>query len=279
LIKRYYYLTKPGIIYGNLLAAIAGFFLASAWQSSVVLFIAMVVGLGLVIASGCVFNNVIDRNIDSKMDRTKKRAIVTGEVSKPVALLYGIFLGLLGVVILFLYTNLLTVMIAAIGWVFYVVVYGIAKRGTVHSTIIGSIAGSVPPVVGYVAVTGKIDIAAILLFLILASWQMPHFYAIGIYRLKDYVSAGIPVLPASYGINRARRDMILFTFLFIIFTSLLYLLGYTGIIYLVAMTTASIIWLSMGMERFKNKNPELWAKQMFRFSLIVLLVFCITISI
>lgn len=278
IVKSYYYLAKPGIVYGNAITAIAGFFLATDGTFNVGLFVAMLVGICLVMASGCVFNNYIDRGIDKKMARTKKRALVSGKISGQSALVYGTILGVIGFGSLVLWTNWLTVAAAAVGFVDYVVLYGIAKRGTVHGTVVGSIAGAVPPVVGYVAVTNQFDMGALLLFLILVCWQMPHFYAIATYRLKDYKAAGIPVLPAVSGERIAKVTILAYVILFAIMATLLYTNGYTNIVYLVVMLLLSVAWFWLGVRGFHTANNAAWAKKMFKFSLIVLLTFSVLIS-
>ncbi len=277
--KAYYRLTKPGIIYGNLLAAVAGFLLASQWSINLFLLIYMVVGLSTIIASGCVFNNILDRKIDSKMDRTRKRSLVTGKISIASALVYGTALGITGFFVLYFFTNTLTTLIAFTGWFFYVVVYGVAKRGTVYSTIIGSVAGAVPPVVGYVSVTNQVDFLAVFLFLILVVWQMPHFYAIAIFRKKDYETAGLPVLSVKEGIDSAKKHIIFYIVLFTILTSSVFVFGFKGYIYLIPILYISIYWLFESIDGLKQENSEVWARKMFKTSLLVLLVFCITISI
>jgi heme o synthase len=279
MIKQYYYLTKPGIIYGNSLSVIAGLFLASHGSFTPLLFLATLLGLAFVMGSGCVFNNYIDRGLDEKMDRTKKRALVTKKIPVKNALIFGTILGLLGFGLLYYFTNLLTTFIALTGFIFYVVVYGIAKRTTVHGTVIGSISGAVPPVVGYVAVTNNLDTAAMLLFLILVVWQMPHFYAIAIFRMKDYQSAGIPVLPIVKGIKHTKIQMLVYILALTLIAPLLTFLGYTGYTYLAVVLTLTLIWFCMGITGFKTQDNILWAKKMFRFSLIVLLTICFVISV
>src|SRR5690348_2228318 len=156
----------------------------------------MLAGLAFVMASGCVFNNYIDRDIDAAMGRTKDRALVVGRISKRAAFVYGTMLGAAGFGLLVFFTNMLTVAVAGTGFFFYVFMYSLwSKRRTVHSTIIGSVAGATPPIVGYAATSGRLDLAAALLFLTLVLWQMPHFYAIGIRRFGEYAAAGIPILP------------------------------------------------------------------------------------
>jgi protoheme IX farnesyltransferase len=276
--KSYYGLTKPGIIYGNIITCIAGFLLASKWNVNIYLLPETVVGLSLVIASGCVFNNYIDRKIDKKMERTKRRAIVTGEISGRNALVFASILGIAGLLVLLL-TNLLTTLIAFVGFFFYVVMYSMAKRGSQYGVLVGSISGAVPPVVGYVAVANRFDIGALLLFAILTVWQMPHFYAISIYKMQEYKAAGIPVLPLMKGIFQTKLQMLIYIILFIVSCLLLFALGYTGKLYLVIVLILGISWLLFSLRGFKTVNNNKWARKMFVFSLVNLLVLCIMISI
>jgi len=203
-LKAYYRLTKPGIIYGNLLTAAAGFLFASKWHIVPGLFAATLAGTSLVIAAACVYNNYIDRNIDKRMARTKKRALVQGTISGKHALIFATMLGVLGFALLLAYTNTLVTVIGVIAFIDYVVLYGISKRRSVYGTIVGSISGAAPIVAGYVAVTNQFDLGALLLFFILVYWQMPHFYGIAMYRFDDYKAAGIPVLPVQKGMARGR---------------------------------------------------------------------------
>jgi len=156
-LKTYYYLTKPGIIRGNAVTAAAGFLLAAGLHPDLGLFLATLVGLSLIVASACVLNNCLDRRIDAAMARTQRRALVRGLVSTRAAIIYATILGLTGAALLAAFTNLLTLGLALFGLFAYVVLYGIAKRRTVHGTVVGSISGAVPPVVGYTAVTGSLD--------------------------------------------------------------------------------------------------------------------------
>jgi protoheme IX farnesyltransferase len=279
MLKAYYYLTKPGIIYGNMLSATAGFFLASGGHLQFDLLLAVLSGTALVIASGCVFNNYIDRRLDAKMSRTQKRALVSGKISGRAALIYGAVLGSLGFAVLATFTNALAVLAGLVGIFFYVVVYGIVKRRSTLGTVVGSIPGATPPVAGYVAVSGNFDSGALLLFLILAIWQMPHFYAIAIFRLKDYAAAQLPVLPARKGIKRTKSYMLLYIVAFLLVAPLLSILDYAGFVYLIAITIAGAIWLWKAADGLRSDNDEAWARGLFGFSLIVLLTFCLSLSV
>lgn len=278
-LKTYYWLTKPGIIYGNLVAATAGFLLASKDQVDFGLLIAMLAGTSLVIGSACVFNNYIDRGIDVRMARTKKRALATKIIPGRSALIYAAVLGALGFVVLELYTNWRTVLIGAIAFLVYVILYAIGKRRTVHGTIVGSIAGSAPPVAGYVAVTNHFDSAALLLFLIMTFWQMPHFYAIAIYRFKDYKAAGLPVLPVKKGIRAAKIQTVLYIVVFLAAVVMLSVLGYTGYSYLVVVGAITLAWLRLALKGFSASDNETWARRVFLFSLLVTLVFSFMLSV
>ena len=277
--KSFYYLTKPGIVWGNAIAAVAGFFLASGRDFNPVLFIGTIAGLCLVVASSCVLNNFLDRGIDAKMSRTKHRALVTGRIPGPVALAYAVVLGLLGLTTLIAFTNLLTTALALLGMFAYVVVYGYWKRRSWLGTIVGSISGAMPPVIGYTAVTGNLDLAALILFLTLVFWQMPHFYAIAINRKDDYEAAGIPILPLQKGLGSTRAQIMVFTVLFVISSLSLFVFGYTHFIYLIAVGIVGIWWLVLGAKGYQSADTRAWAKRMFGFSLIVLLVWCIAICV
>ena len=239
----------------------------------------MLTGVSLVMASACVFNNYIDRDIDDVMARTKGRALVTGEISERNALLYATVLGVIGVLLLAFLANALAAVVALFGHVAYVVLYGYAKRKTVHGTVVGSISGAIPPAVGYTAVTNNIDGLAVLLFLVLVFWQMPHFYAIAIFRLRDYKAASIPVLPVVKGIYHTKVEMLAYIFGFIFVAVSLTTLGYTGYTYLAVILLLGARWLQLALQGFSAKDDALWARQLFKFSLYVLLGFCGAISL
>lgn len=269
-VKAYYHLTKPGIIKGNLLSLLAGFLLASTHGIDYQLLFYAAFGVSLVIASGCVFNNYLDRGIDKTMSRTKKRALVTGSIATPSALLFATVLGLAGTALLLVYVNILTALVGLSGLVLYVIVYGIAKRKTVHGTLVGTLSGATPPLAGYVAVTGQLDATAWLLFLILVCWQMTHFYAIAIYRAEDYKAAGIPVLPLVKGIEATKFQMKLYAVAFLAATMSLLFVRDMSVCYAFGASALGFWWLMKG-NSLAVPSDEKWARQMFGASLLVLL--------
>lgn len=266
----YYLLTKPGIILGNLVTVAAGFLLASKGSIDIGLFFATLLGLALIMASACVCNNYIDRSIDKKMKRTKNRALVTGLISGTQAIIFAFFLGVLGTLTLLTYTNLLTVMIAGFGFFVYVVLYSFWKCHTIYGTAIGSIAGAVPPVVGYCAVSNHLDAGALILFAMMVLWQMPHFFSIAIYHFDDYAAAKIPVLPILKGTLRAKIHMVLYIIAFIFTAILLTFLDYTGNVYLVIAISLGLIWLGLCVKGFNCGNDKIWGRKMFHLSLVVI---------
>ena len=277
--REYYRLTKPGIIYGNTITGFAGFALASRLNFDVMLCVETLLGLAAIIAASCVFNNYVDRGIDREMARTKQRALATGAISGLSALSFGTILLVIGCVILGVYTNPITLSIALFGMFAYLVLYGLGKRLTVHGTLIGSISGAVPPVVGYVAVTNRIDTAAYLLFVVLVLWQLPHFYAIAMFRAKDYAAAGIPVLPVVQGVRATKLQIMIYIAAFIAASSLLTLFHYTGLVYLAAVIFVGLVWFVTGLSNYNGAESVAWAKKMFKMSLVVLLVWSLCVSL
>lgn len=279
LFKTYYTLTKPGIIYGNLLTAAAGFFLAAKGTIDITLFLSMLFGTGLIIGSGCVFNNYIDRDIDQKMSRTKNRALVIKAISEKHALIFGTILGILGVVFLVLFTNILTTIVGIIGFIFYVFIYGYAKRASDFGTLIGSIPGATPPLAGYLSVTNHIDAAAVILFFILVCWQMPHFYAIAIYRKEDYKLAGIPVLSLTQGIRVTKIHMIFYAVLYLASLFSLVFYRYVGYSFLFVMGFLGTYWLWLCVTGLQVTEDIAWARKVFGVSLILILVFACMLAL
>jgi len=278
--RSYFQLIKPGITLSNTLTGIAGFFLAaSVVPFSLPALIGTIIGISFIIASACVFNNVLDRDIDKRMKRTKKRDVASGVISVPKALVFGAVVGIVGFTAILLLTNVLTFILGAIAFIWYIAVYGFAKRTTVFSTIIGGVAGALPPAAGYTALTGRIDTAAIILFLILFFWQMPHFYAIAMFRRSDYASASLPVWSVKYGMKSAKKQILIFAIVYAIASGLLYVFGYTHIIYLVLSTALSAYWLHQGITYYKKVDDEKWARKMFGASLLILLSMCLLIAV
>lgn len=278
--KYYLALTKPGIIMGNLIAAASGFFLASRGSVEVQVLLAVLAGVALVIASGCVFNNYIDRDIDSKMERTRNRPLVSGKVPLQAALLFGALLGMAGFFVLYWWVNVYALGFALLGFFVYVVLYSVFyKRASVHGTLIGSLSGACPPVIGYVAVSNHFDIGAATLLLIFCLWQIPHSYAIAIYRLDDYVSADIPVYPVKQGVKAARSQMIYYIIGFGLAAIFFVYKGYVGKLYALAMGGMSLYWLFLAKVGYEPGGERLWARKQFVLSIVTIILHSLLISV
>lgn len=265
-----YQLTKPGIIRGNAVHVLAGAFLASIVGVEWGPILAVLLGTSLVIASACVVNNYMDRNMDAKMKRTKTRPSVTGSIPLSLGMAYAVSLLVLGFWILATYTNLSVVIIGILAYVLYVFLYGWAKRHTEHSTIVGAIPGALPAMAGYVAVDGSVTLASALVFLVVFAWQMPHFYAISIFRRKDYHEAGVPVLGVVRPFPTVRRYI--FTYMFV------YLLTIVALIATQTVSPPAGVLLLAGaaywLGTFKatdTRDQDKWARSIFGSSLVLTL--------
>jgi protoheme IX farnesyltransferase len=279
-IKDYLLVAKPGIVFGNLISAAAGFLLASKGRVDGVALAATLVGISLVVASGSVFNNWVDRNLDRKMLRTRHRALARGLISPQIALAYATILGLAGLSLLWAATNLLAVTIVLAGLVIYVGVYSLyLKRHSVYSTLIGSLAGATPPLAGYCAVTGRFDLGAVILLSIFSLWQMPHCYAIAVFRSDDYTAAAIPVLPVKQGTAATKKHMVGYILAFMAATLMLTFGGYTGYRTLAVATVLGLSWLYMAWSDYKAKGERLWARKLFIFSILTIFILSVMMSI
>lgn len=271
--KDFIALTKPGILRSNLIAAFAGFWVASQWHLQYGKLILMLLGTVLVMASSCVFNNYFDRDLDMKMARTQNRALPTGKMSPKTVLWYAIILGILGLSVLFIGNGLLAGVFGVIGMLVYVVVYTLwLKRSSTWSTSVGGISGAMPPVIGYVAAAGKVDLGAVLLFAMLFLWQPPHFWALGIRRVEEYRAAGFPLLPVVKGIPRTKLQMIPYLVLLLPIPILMYVYDYTGMWFLIIGELLSVSWLLMALKGFRSQENDAWAKRVFLFSINYLTV-------
>ncbi len=266
--KDFVALTKPGILRSNLIATFGGFWLASGWHIAWLPLLSTLLGTMLVMASSCVFNNYFDRDLDTKMIRTRERVLATRRLSPNVVLWYAIALGVLGLGILAVFSGLLAAALGVLGMFVYVIIYTLwLKRHSTWSTSIGGISGAMPPVIGYVAVSQQIDLGAWLLFAMLFLWQPPHFWALGIRRVEEYRAAGYPLLPVVKGINRTKYQMLPYIALLIPVPILMYAYGYTGLIYTIASVLLSVVWLGMAIAGFKKQDTDKWAKTAFIFSI------------
>ncbi|ANE45069.1 protoheme IX farnesyltransferase [Paenibacillus swuensis] len=271
--KDYITLTKPRILASNLIAAFGGFWLASKWDIDWLLLFYTLMGTTLVMASSCVFNNYLDRELDTKMERTSNRASATGRIKASSVFNYGVILGVAGLLVLWLLVSNLAAILGIIGMIVYVGIYTAwLKRTSTLSTAVGGLSGAMPPVIGYCAVSGTMDIGAWLLIAILFLWQPPHFWALGIYRREEYRAAGFPLLPVVKGVHRTKIQMIPYIVLLIVADAALYYYGYVGWIFLIVTTVLGVYWLISALSGFKAKDDDAWARKNFKLSVNFLMI-------
>lgn len=278
--RNYFQVIKPGIIFANVISIAGGFLLASKGRADIALLLETIIGISLVMASGCVLNNCVDRDVDRMMMRTCNRALARGLMSPGAASCYASVLGVGGMALLASTTNLLCVAIVFIGFLVYAGVYSLyLKRYSIYAPLIGSLAGATPPLAGYCAVTGQFDMGALILLSIFSLWQMPHFYAIAIYRLDDYAAAAIPVLPLQRGVTAAKRHIIAYIFAFIVASLMLTFTGYTGYGFLEVAVSLGLVWLCGAFVAYRTSNDRLWARRLFVCSIVVIVALSVMMSI
>jgi protoheme IX farnesyltransferase len=271
--RDYITVTKIGIIAGNLLTVFTGMWLATGGALSGQPVLLALLGTALIIASGTCLNNYFDRDIDQKMLRTQKRAKAVARLDPKSVMLMGIIFSVFGTVLL-LFVNVLTTLVALFGLFGYVVLYTLWLKRKHHlNTVVGSVAGAVPPMIGWVAMTNSLDAGAWILFSIMFVWQIPHFLAIAIRRYNDYKAAGIPMLPVVKGYRDTKWHMLNYVAALTPVSLLLpiFVQG-IGMGYVWLALILGVAWLILSIQGFKAENHTQWAKKHFIFSLIYLTV-------
>jgi len=228
-------LTKPKVSLLIVFTAIVGMVLASPGMVPLPALLFGTLGIALASGSAAAFNHVLDRRIDEKMARTRRRPLPTGHLLKRHAVVFAVLLGVGSTLTLWPFVNGLTAALTFCSLIGYAMVYTMwLKRATPQNIVIGGAAGAAPPVLGWAAVTNSIDPHALLLFLIIFTWTPPHFWALAIARRDEYAKVGIPMLPVTHGIPYTRFQILLYTILLSLSTLLPYLTGMSGLIYLAA---------------------------------------------
>jgi len=254
-LNAYIELTKPRIMYLVLVTTALGYYLGGqGFQSFSILFY-LTIGAGSVCAGSGVLNQYLERDTDCKMTRTKNRPIPTGQISPGNALSFGILLILFGLIVLYIKVNLLTTFLSLLTAFLYVVVYTPMKKISWLNTTIGSIPGAIPPMGGWAAATGQIDMGAWILFLIMFLWQHPHFYAIAWIYKDDYKKGGLKMLPVVEPDGKSTFNQILWYSAMLIPISLVpYFIGISGILYLIGALISGIFLFIVGKKLTKTAS-------------------------
>ncbi|MFL2708411.1 MAG: protoheme IX farnesyltransferase [Gammaproteobacteria bacterium TMED226] len=267
LLKSYYQLCKPNVVYMMLICAFVGMLMAEETVNSFsYLFIALS-GIAFCAASAAAINQVIDRDADASMTRTDQRPLPQGELSVTHASLFALVMGIVGALILYLYVNTLTMILtlaSLIGYAFIYTVY--LKRATPQNIVIGGLAGAAPPLLGWASVSNSIDPYALLLVLIIFVWTPPHFWALAIYRKDEYAKESIPMLPVTHGVAFTKLQIILYTIILFIVSLLPYVVLMSGEIYLFSALILSTIFLYYSVNLYFSNDDE-DAMRTFQFSI------------
>jgi protoheme IX farnesyltransferase len=271
LFHEYLQLTKPRVVALLVFCAVIGMFLAvpgiPPWR-------ALVFGtLGIWMASGsaAAFNHLIDERIDKLMARTARRPLATGSLTPRQVLVFAVLLGIASMLVLGLLVNLLTALLTFGGLIGYALVYtAYLKRATPQNIVIGGLAGAIPPVLGWTAVTGHLHAFALQLCLIIFVWTPPHFWALAIFRRDDYARAQVPMLPVTHGIVYTRWHVLFYTVLLVLVTLLPALTGMSGLIYLGGAIVLDVGFLYYAV-RLLNPPDEMFPMKVFKYSIVYLM--------
>ncbi len=241
----YYELCKPRVVMLIVFTAVVGMFLATPGMVPLPVLLVATLGIGLMAASAAAINQLLDAEVDARMARTCGRPIVTGNLSRGQSIRFAAVIGLLGMLVLYLWINPLTAWLTFATLVGYAGVYTLyLKRATPQNIVIGGAAGAAPPILGWVAVTGTLDPEPLLLFLIIFIWTPPHFWALAIERHEEYAKVDIPMLPVTHGLEYTRTQVLLYTFLLIAVSMLPFAYGMSGWLYGVGALFLGLVFLA-----------------------------------
>ena len=227
--------TKPKVVLLLVFTAIVGMVLSVPGMVPLQQTFFGILGIGLASASAAAINHVVDQRADAQMIRTSSRPIPMGSLTSAHVLMFAALLGVVAMVLLVAFVNVLTAVLTFLSLIGYACVYTMyLKRATPQNIVIGGVAGAMPPVLGWAAITGEVTAEPLLLFLIVFIWTPPHFWALAIHRRDDYAKVRIPMLPVTHGNQYTRVQILLYTILLILVTIAPYLIHMSGLLYLVA---------------------------------------------
>jgi len=265
--KSFYALTKPRVCALIVFTAIIGMFLAT--PGMVPLDILFFSSIGIVFVSGAeaAFNCLIEEKIDAKMARTRGRPLPLGQVSQKETIVFSVLLGGLGLLMLYFFVNSLTMWLTLVTFFAYAVIYTIfLKPATPMNIVIGGASGAMPPVLGWAAVTNQVTPEALILFLIIFCWTPPHFWALALYRRKEYEKVGMPMLPVTHGEKYTRLQIVLYTIILVIVTMMPFSVGMSGLIYIIFATLLNAYFLYYTVMLYRQYSDKLSMK-IFRYSI------------
>lgn len=279
LLQDYLAISKFKVVAMLVLTAWVGLALAPDVGRGILAQFISLLGIGLLSAAAAVINHVVDSEIDTKMARTRHRPVAKGRLSKTHALSFAGVIGVGGFIMLMLWANILTAVLTLFALVGYAFIYtSFLKRATPQNIVIGGLAGAMPPLLGWVSETNQMAAAPWLLVMIIFTWTPPHFWALAIARKSDYERAKIPMLPVTHGIDFCKTCVVAYTILLALVCVLPYLIGMSGVIYLIGACLINAIFLYKAIKLKLDANNNN-AMDLFRFSIVHLMVLFVILFI
>ena len=270
--RDYFELTKPKVVALMLLTVVIGMLVAEPGLPGLGVVFFGNLGIALLSGSAAVINHVVDHEVDQRMSRTRRRPVATGRVSTPDALGFSVSLGLAGMIVLIWQVNMLTAWLTLASLVGYAVIYTLfLKRATPQNIVIGGLAGAMPPLLGWTAVTGTVDPNALLLVLIIFAWTPPHFWALAIHRKEEYAQTDIPMLPVTHGNRFTELHILLYTLMLIAVSLMPVATGMSGMIYLVGATLLGLRFLQYAVRLWRGDDRRV-ALATFKYSITYLML-------
>jgi heme o synthase len=271
-LRGYWQLTKPRVVAVIVFTAIVGMLLATHDRPRLGLVFLGSVGIWLAAASAAALNHVLDQRLDAAMLRTRRRPLPSGQLTEHAALAFAAMLGLVAMLILALWVNVLTAVLTLASLIGYSIIYTVwLKPATPQNIVIGGAAGAAPPVLGWAAMTNSVDANALLLFLIVFTWTPPHFWSLAIARRDEYAKVGVPMLPVTHGVEFTCTYILLYTILLVGVTTIPYLTGMSGVVYLAGALVLNAVFLRY-VFALKASRSNLLAMRTFRYSINYLLL-------
>ena len=268
----YIQLTKPSIIYLLVLTAATAMFLVDGFETNLLMALTGIFGIGFIAASSAAINQILDLEIDGKMKRTDKRPLVAGKIPVINAITFAAILFIMGSFLLLTFNNFLAWALTVATWIFYAFLYTrVLKFAGPQNIVIGGLAGAMPPVLGWVALTGSVSPLPLLLVAIIFVWTPPHFWALAIDRIDDYENANVPMMPVVKGIEYTKIQILLYSFLLLACSLLPFAIGSLGIFYFISASSLGLIFIFLAARLMQDKNNS-GAIPFFLYSIIYLTI-------
>lgn len=270
--KNFFQLTKPRVTALIVFTAVIGTFLATPGMVALPLLLAVTVGIGMVSGAAAAFNCLIEQEIDARMARTQGRPLPMGRVSSVETSIFASILGMAGLALLYYYVNALTMWLTLATFFGYAVIYTVfLKPSTPLNIVIGGASGAMPPILGWAAVSNSVTPEAMILFLIIFVWTPPHFWALALYRRAEYAKSGLPMLPVTHGEEFTLLHILLYTIILFLVTLIPFVMGMSGLIYLVSAVLLGAIFLFYAVMLYRGYSDKL-ARSTFRYSVNYLMI-------